>query len=179
MFGCFLVDYSVKGLNWNIEYGTDITSIFWASIGISMFMGSLLIRRISVRLLMVCSIILILITNVILMFTLNLAQKTLWLDAVGTTLGLGSLPGYLLKVSMDFVSRSDLVSSLVLVCKVTTPPLIGYLFQHVGYRWFIYISFNFALIMFIVCLTLIVMMTFKQRKTRQAPSEPNLAQETS
>ena len=79
-----------------------------------------------------------------------------------TALGLGSLPGYLLTVSMDFVSRSDLVSSLVLVCisvgKVTTPPLIGYLFQHVSYTWFVYVSFIFALIMFIVCLILIVMM---------------------
>ena len=65
MFGSFLVDYSVKGLNWNIKYRTDVTSIFWASIGISMFMGSLLIRRISVSPLMVCSIVLILITNVI------------------------------------------------------------------------------------------------------------------
>ena len=123
---------------------------------------------------MVCSIVLIVITNVILMFTLSLAHVTLWLGAVGTALGLGSLPGYLLTVSMDFVSRSDLVSSLVLVCisvgKVTTPPLIGYLFQHVSYTWFIYVSLIFALIMLIVCLILIVMMIYKARKTRKTPN---------
>ena len=112
---------------------------------------------------------------VILMFTLSLTHVTLWLGAVGTALGLGSLPGYLLTVSMDFVSRNGLVSSLVLVCisvgKVTTPPLIGYLFQHVSYTWFIYVSFIFASIMFIVCLILIVMMIYKARKTRKPPKE--------
>ena len=177
---CFF-RYSVKGLNWNIKYGTDVTSIFWASIGISMFMGFLLIRRISVSPLVVCSIVLILITNVFLMFTLSLTHVTLWLGAVGKALGLGSLPGYLLTVSMDFVSRSDLVSSLVLVCisigKVTTSPLIGYLFQHVSYTWFISVSFIFALIMFIVCLILIVMMIYKARKTHK-PLKEGLPGET-
>ena len=48
MFGSFLVDYTVTGLNWNIKPATDITSLFWASNLVSKVVTVLLSKRLTV-----------------------------------------------------------------------------------------------------------------------------------
>ena len=171
MFGSFLVDYTVTGLHWNIKPATDITSLFWASNLVSKVAAALLSRRLTVTFLFGCSSILILFSSILILFTPSLPSIALWISVVGTGLGLGSVTSYCIVLGLEVISSTDIISSLVLVCiyvgKVTTSPLIGYVFQNVSYTWFLYISLMFSLILFIDHI-LYTSLLYYQKRQKQA-----------
>ena len=175
MFGSFLVEYTVTGLNWNNDHATDITSLFWASNLASKVLAALLSKRISVTVLLGCSSGLILISNILMLFTADLPPSSLWVSVIGTGLGLGSVTSYLITMGMDVMSSNGMVSSLVLVSmyvgKVATSPVIGFVFQNVGYTWFLYISLIFSSVMFIDYIFCIIIMNCQKKAQRKSFKE--------
>ena len=132
LFGSFLVEYTVTGLNWSIKPATDITSLFWASNLLSKISAAVLSNRLTVTFLLGCSAGLILTSNILILLPTSspLPAFVLWICVVGTGLGLGSVTSYCIILGLEVIPSSDVISSLVLVCiyvgKVSTSPLIGY-----------------------------------------------------
>ena len=168
------MDYTVTGLNWNIKSATDITSLFWASNLVSKIAAALLSKRLTVNFLLGCSSVLILFSSILMLFTTSLPSVAFWISVVGTGLGLGSVTSYCIILGLEVMSSTDIISSLVLVCiyvgKVTTSPLIGYVFQNVSYTWFLYISMMFALILFINHI-LYTATLYYQKRRKQATNQ--------
>ena len=153
MIGSFLVEYTVKGLKWAKESGADITSVFWASNCVSRISATILLKWVSVKTLMGCCVAIVLVSSILMTSTATFTSITLWIGIIGTSLGLGSQPGYLLVMSRNVLTRNELVSTLVTVAiytgKVATPPVVGYVFQNIDYSWFLYVSLIFSFVMFL------------------------------
>ena len=137
MFGSFLVDYTVTGLNWNIRPATDITSLFWVFNLLSKIAAALFSKRLTVTFLFGCSSVFILFSSILILFTTPLLSIALRIFVVRTGLGLGSVTSYCLVLGLGVIFSTDIISSPVLVCiyvgKVTASPVIGYIFQNVSY----------------------------------------------
>ena len=128
MISSFLVEFTVKGLNWTKKSGVDITSMFWASNCVSRISATILLKWVSVKTLMGCCVAIVLVSSILMTSTATFTSITLWIGIIGTSLGLGSQPGYLLVMCRTVLTRIELVSTLVFVAiytgKVATPSVV-------------------------------------------------------
>ncbi len=163
IFGGFLVTFSVNELYWSNESARDLSTLYWISIATTRLIAVFLSRKISAKVLIGLSICLVNLSLLAMAFTVVHFSLAISIGTVLFGLGLGSLFTNVINLcrnTLDSLSSGFLTSIMFVslhTSKLSTPLLIGYLFENVDYMWFLYLSVVYAGAMFMTYLILLTL----------------------
>ncbi|XP_067670539.1 sodium-dependent glucose transporter 1A-like [Haliotis asinina] len=158
----YMMAYFVKDLGWSKEKTANLASVSWAGFAISRLLCVLLDRILTPRqLLCISNGLSVLSLGGLWLSIIHEAEAGIWICIVLASVGMSSIfPTGLLYLENDVMKVSGMVTSVVWVAGnfqgIVNPLLIGYLFQSVSYKWYIYLSFIEAILAFVFFLSTIL-----------------------
>ncbi len=152
-FSSFSVTFSVNFLDWTKGGASNLLSGFWISVVVARFLSFVLSNWIQARFLIICMVIPTVTSTLLMALTGSSSPVSMWVGTVLLGLGVGSILGNTLSAGAELISDAGVVSALVISClylsRVITPPIMGFLLDHVGYVWFLYACGAYACAMMV------------------------------
>ncbi|XP_046573170.1 sodium-dependent glucose transporter 1A-like [Haliotis rubra] len=158
----YMMAYFVKDLGWSKEKTANLASVFWAGYAASRLLCVILDRILTPRqLLYISNGLSVLSLGGLWLSIIHESEAGIWICLVLSSIGMSSIfPTGLLYLENDVMKVSGMVTSVIWVAGnfqgVVNPLLIGYLFQMVSYKWYIYLSFIEAILAFVFFLSTVL-----------------------
>ena len=169
IYGGLLFTFTVTHLKMAQKQGTDISTVFWVSCLSSRAVAVFLSTCMRPQRMMVVNVTLLLIGGVTLTLAVNTHDSVVWICTFLVGLGLGSILPTLINWANVILWMKGKETAVLFVGlyigKMTTPVLIGYLFQHYSAMWFVYsgLAYTSAYLLLYVALVYVCECCFIQK----------------
>ncbi|XP_067668330.1 sodium-dependent glucose transporter 1A-like [Haliotis asinina] len=158
----YMMAYFVKDLGWRKEKTVNLASVCWAGFATSRLFCVLLDRVLTPRqLLYVSNGLSVLSLGGVWLSIIYESDSGIWICMVLASVGMSAIfPTILVYVEHDVMKVSGMVTSIIFVAGnlqgILNPLLIGYLFQTISYKWYIYLAFIEATLAFVFFLSTVL-----------------------
>ncbi|XP_046573161.1 sodium-dependent glucose transporter 1A-like [Haliotis rubra] len=158
----YMMAYFVKDLGWSKEKTAIFASITYAGFAISRLLCVILDRVLTPRQLLyisnglcVCSL------GGLWLSVIHESDAGIWICMVLASIGMSAIfPTGLVYIENDVMKVSGMVTSVIWVAGnlqgIVNPLLVGYLFQTISYKWYIYLAFIEAILAFVFFLSTVL-----------------------
>ncbi|XP_067670543.1 sodium-dependent glucose transporter 1A-like [Haliotis asinina] len=159
----YMMAYFVKDLGWSKEKTANFISVSSAGFAISRLLCVILDRVFTPRqLLYICNGLCVLSLGGLWLSIIHESETGIWSCMVLASIGMSSLfPTGLVYIENDVMKVSGTVTSVIWVAGnlqgIVNPLLVGYLFQMVSYKWYIYLGFIEAILAFVFFLSTVLL----------------------
>ncbi|XP_046573162.1 sodium-dependent glucose transporter 1A-like [Haliotis rubra] len=158
----YMMAYFVTDLGWSKEKTAKCTSVFWAAFAASRLLCVILDRILTPRQLLfisnslcVCSL------GGLWLSIIHESEAGIWICLVLAPIGMSvNFPTGLVYVEHDVMKVSGMVTSVIWGAAslqgIVNPLLVGYLFQMISYKWYIYLDFIETVLAFVFFLSTVL-----------------------
>ena len=177
-FGGLLMAFLVKYLDWTEKSATDMNTVFFAACAISRLLGIPFAKFVRASKILGVQILLIFSGYLVLTLAVRAHWTIPWISAILIGLGFGSSYPSLLNWSNSYMLLRGKETSVFFISvalgRMTSPPLVAYLFEKYSPVWFMYMGLIYAIILIIVYVCKFIFILYLLSKTKpSAGSEKN------
>ncbi|XP_046371878.2 sodium-dependent glucose transporter 1A-like [Haliotis rufescens] len=158
----YIMAYFVNDLGWSKEKTANLTSVYWAGYAASRLLCVLLDRILNpLQLLFISNGLSVLSLAGLWLSIIYKSDPGIWICMVLAAIGMSAIfPTAIVYIENDVMKVSGMVTSVIWVAVnlqgILNPLLLGYLFQTVSFKWYIYITFIEAVLAFVCFVSLVL-----------------------
>ncbi|XP_071086199.1 sodium-dependent glucose transporter 1A-like [Haliotis cracherodii] len=158
----YMMAYFVKDLGWSKEKTANLTSLFWAGYATSRLLCVLLNRIFNPRqLLFISNGLSVLPLAGLWLSIIYKSDPRIWICMALAAIGLSAMfPNGIVYIENDVMKVSGVVTTVIWIAGnsqgILNPLILGYLFQMVSYKWYIYLALIEAVLAFVCFASLVL-----------------------
>ena len=142
-FASYIVTFTVNYLGWTKEKGSVLTSIVFIGAFVGKFACIFLVRVVKMEPQLFAGLLINIFGSVMLLFLIDLDDSVIWVCALIIALGDANITGTILAWTDKYVGIRGITGALYniggTVGEIAASPLVGWLFNDVSYKSFLYL----------------------------------------
>ena len=145
VFGSLVAVFVIKGLDWTVQRGAVITSIFYGALGICRLLGVPLSYVVSPRFMLNTCLLSVCAAYILMMFVPSLGDTAMFVSVAAAGFSVSTVYGSMFLFAAQYIMVTGFVSGVCLsggcLGMMVGFYLVGYPLENVGHMWMVYVLF--------------------------------------